>query len=336
MTIHYVTTTGAGSNSGADEANAMTMAQATAAVVAGDKVWVKAGTYSVQDGVSGAVMNITTAGAVGNGIVWEAYTTTIGDFNLGDIQPVIIDALTNTLTNAITFITIAGVCYHTLKGFRFTGASGNGIEGSTTCDRLTLEGCKIDANGGRGIQWDDYLQLVACEFTGNTSNAVDADNSVSMMGCKIHGEQVFGATGVCSVQGFPTFAYNLFYNNGDGAAIHQTAGGGIYIGNTFDGDGQASTIGIQTSGSASVIDILYNNIFFDLNMGLNFATAGVEDVGSRGYNLFYLVTTPYDVLSLHATDITGTADPFTDSTNRDYSLVAGSEALNVGLDGSLI
>ena len=327
MTDLYVTTGAAGGGAGT-EGDPYTMAEATANVVAGDNVYVKAGTYDVDDSTSSSVMDIDVAGTDTTLIEWIAYTTTIGDFSIGDAQPAIIDASTNTLTNAMQSTTIAGSVYNNFTGFRFTGGSSHGVNHGSSGDAVTHHGCKFDTNGGRGMSGDDVIYLVGCEFTGNTTNSFDVDNSGATIACLFHNE----SSPVTQSQSSPIFLSNLFYNNGNGANIRFTSGSATIVGNAIDGDNQAASIGVQSSGSATYLGALYNNIFFDLNEGVDFTNVGSEFARARGYNLFFSCNTDYVTLANAPSDISGTSDPFTDSAARDYTLKTGSEALDAGLD----
>lgn len=327
----YVTTGAAGGGAGT-EGDPWTLAEATANVVAGDTVYVKAGTYSTDDSGSSAVMDLDVAGGNTTWIDWIGYTTTINDFTIGDSQPVVLDASVNTLTHAILATTISGSAYNRFTGFQYTGGSGHGFNFGSGGDNMVNIGCKFDNNGGRGFQGDNNIYFIACEFTGNTTNSFDMDNSGAIVACKFHNEP----TSTCTF-GSQTLVYaNLAYNNGNGIVFAANSSTPLFIGNTIDGDGQGSSVGMSITGSSNLMGLVLNNILFDLNTGVNFLNAGVEVVYARGYNLFYSNTNDYDVLSLDPSDVAGTSDPFTNSGTRDYSLKTGSEALDAGLDGGNI
>jgi len=336
MAVRYVSLAGAGLHDGTSEANAWTLPEATANHVAGDVIHVKAATYIADDNTSSSCMDIRTVGAANNPVIWIAYTTVINDFTIGDVQPVILDAGTNSLANAITTLTtIVGAVYHKLWGFELKNATSHGLTGSTTNNNIALYGCKIDANGttsGRGIQWNDDIGLMGCEMTGNGLDAMDCDNGLILTHSKIHGE----VAGTITTQNFVAIG-NLFYNNGNGVNLRATQGGCIATGNIFDGDGLASNQALQFSGSTPYPDVITNNIFMDFGgNAIDFVNAGVEGAMLRGFNLFYGNSTDYDGLSLETTDVVGTSDPFTDSANRDYSLKTGSEALAAGIDAGIV
>ena len=329
----YASVAGAGSHDGSSAANAWTIAEATASVAAGNRVNCLAGTYIANDSGSSAVMDLDIVGTSGAWIEWRAYTTTIGDFVPGTAQPVVLNAGTNSLTNAVIATTIPSAAYNRFIGFGFTGASSHGFNGGTTVDTASFVGCKFNNNGGRGLAADNEFTFFLCEFTANTTNALDADNNLTIDGCKIHNENI--ATGVITTATNFTIINCLSYNNSNGVQ-YRFPGNGIFEGNTLDGDGGGSSIGVQMSGGSNRFVQLANNIFFDLNVGVDFATSGIETVSVGGFNLFSNCNTDYDNNPNDPTDISNSIDPFEDSANRDYTLATGSAAIGAGADAGNI
>lgn len=327
----FVTVGAAGGGAGT-EGDPYTLAESTANASPGDNVFVKAGTYTADDSSSSSIMDIDVAGTSSGWIRWIGYTTTIADFTLGDAQPVILDANTNSLTNAVQTSTISGTVKNSWRGFRFTGASSDGVSFGTASDYGAFEGCKFDTNGDRGFQGDNITIMVACEFTGNTTSAVDVDSQARFIWCKFHNE----ASSVVITSTDPLYVGCVFYNNGNGFSIaHPNNGEGIFIGNTFDGDNQAASVAISTTGVNGQFAVMYNNVFFDFNIAVDF-TSTSTDIFSRGYNLFNSNGTDYDTLALHVSDIAGGSDPFTNSGTRDYSPKTSSELIDAGIDGGTV
>lgn len=330
FTEKFVSVAGSGANTGADVSNEWTMAQATANAAAGFRMNCKAGTYVADDSISSAVMDLDVAGTVGNWIEWRAYTTTIGDFTPGEAQPVIIDAGTNALTNAMIATTIASNAYNRFIGMEFSGASSHGVNGGATVDNMAFIGSKFSNNGGRGVQGDNLYGFLVCEFTNNTTNAMDVDNDLRMQACKIHNENL--STGVVSQGNSATYINNLIYDVSNGTYFRFTTIP-VFSGNTLDGENGASSKGVEFSGGTIIPSLLTNNIFFDFDVGVNFATGGVEEALIRGFNYFSSCNTNYDGIVDETTDIDdGTTDPFTDSASRDYTLASGSNAIGAGAD----
>ena len=109
-----------------------TLAALSYGLAAGDKAYVKADeNYIEQDGASGAVLELKSAGTSSAPIVIEGYKTTPGDSesNWGDATyRATIDADSQTLANAITVDgAVSTSLYTVLKHLRCTGGSGNGI-----------------------------------------------------------------------------------------------------------------------------------------------------------------------------------------------------------------
>lgn len=329
MADKFASVAGAGAHDGSTAGNAWTIAEATASVVAGDTVNVLAGTYIADDSASSAIMDIDVTGASNAVIEWRAYTTTIDDFTPGDAQPVILNAGTNTLTNCVLTNTITASAFNRFIGFRFTGASSHGVDGNSATDNMAFVGCKFDANGGMGCQLDNSCDWMACEFTGNTTSGCDADSNCGILACEFHNEAAPAAT-------FNTITANgcLFYDNGNGSNI-ETSSIPVYImGCTFDGDGQAASVGIYAKSSQGP-QFIANNILFDLNTGVRLEAS--SEVGIKGYNLFSTCTNDYTTQPETVFgDISNSVDPFTDSASRDYTLASGSAARSVGIDGGTI
>jgi hypothetical protein len=136
ITEKYVTVTGAGALNGTSEANAWTLALALTNAVAGDRVNIKAGTYTLA-----ANMTPVGAGTVVRPIIWRGYNTTIGDLS---VTSVIQDPKTLKLTTT-NFPLISGggswacvlsTAYNMIEALKFTATGlNNGLV------RLTGIGC---------------------------------------------------------------------------------------------------------------------------------------------------------------------------------------------------
>ncbi len=72
----YVTVTGGGLHDGSSEANAWTLSEAVSNYAAGDRMNVKAGTYS-----DSSTVTFATAGTNSSPVAWRGYKTTIGDLD---------------------------------------------------------------------------------------------------------------------------------------------------------------------------------------------------------------------------------------------------------------
>tara|TARA_R110000851_G_scaffold22894_3_gene67625 strand:- start:122 stop:1135 length:1014 start_codon:yes stop_codon:yes gene_type:complete len=329
LTERYCSVAGSGAHDGSSAANAWTMAEATANVVAGDRVNCLAGTYIAEDSGQNCVMDIDVAGTILNQIEWRGYTTTIGDFVPGTAPPAIIDAGVNALLHPIRGNSISGTIYNRFVGLDLINGSTVGAEFTTVGDNIGFTGCRFKDNGTWGVRADNNLSFLLCEFTGNGTGSIDADNDCSVVACKLHGE---GTGPVINLASDANIINSLFYNNGGIVNVIGFSNFSVY-GNTFDGDNVAGAIAVQISGSVNVFNTLVNNLFYDLDTAINFATSTAEAFLTRGYNYFSSCNTNYDNLPDALTDVDdGTLDPFTDSAARDYTLASGSNAIGAGVD----
>ena len=336
FTEMYASVAGAGAHDGTSAANAWTMAEATAGVSASDRVNCLAGTYIANDTTS-EVIDLDVAGGFGTWIEWRAYTTTIGDFSVGDAQPVVIDANTNSLVNPMNTQTVTGA-FNRFIGFQFTGGSGHGVDGSSSTDHISFLGCKFDNNDQRAVIGDDSHTYISCEFTLNTVGAFDIDSNSVVVGCVFHNNGV--STACNNHLSSPVYIDCLWFNNGNGTLIRFTAGGSVTVGCAWDGEGGASATAINSSGSQTIPQCMVNNIIYDQNLGINFSNAGIDEIEGRTANLWSSNTTNIDNIAdaemagIGDIDDTTDTDPFLGSgaTPRDYRIDTTGLANEAGVD----
>ena len=304
------------------EGDPFTLAQAADTVAADDLVWVKAtGIYEIEDGANDCVLHITTAGAQQTYIVWKGYTSVIGDSGIVTINA---NPAGDQFASCV-LTAIGAAVYNAFYNFRFTGASGDCFDANgITDDNIVFYNCRFDLAGGWGFQGDNIHIFVKCTFDNNTAGGADPDDAW-FIGC-------IGHTGGEITQG-GVVLLSLFYNNAAVSNIYLNWGGiSLAIGNSIDGDGNASSKGYFNDSPNSACMIVLNNIFYDLGVGL--MKDGVGTIGSHpsNYNLFFSNDTPRTNFQVGDNDVAGSEDPFTNSGARDYTLKAASEALNVGFD----
>lgn len=324
MSIYYVDmAVGNDANAGTDEGSGnawKTIDKAMNTVVAGDKVWVKASADYTE------VATIDTAGTATAPIVFEGYTTTTGDGGRATITG------SSSRANCIT-VSIGGSFFYAFKNFRFTAATGNGVNTSAT--KVTYKNCKFDANGGIGLNGLDLI-CEGCEFISNTSYGVQTSNSTGLehgvfIGCR------FDNNGDVAIQA-DTHVVVLectFFSNGLQAISYTLTGGLCVVVNcTFDGDGKDTTVGIEVTKTNATV-ALVNNAIYDCVTGVSNTLGNKgESVVSRN-NLVNANTTAYNNAATFTGEVTA-APVFVDEVaGADYHPDTGSPLIDAGFDGGV-
>jgi len=329
MSQYYVTAGAAGGGAGTS-GDPFTLAESADNVVAGDKVWVKAGTYSDQDGATGAVLNISlTTATHSSPVTYEAYTTTIGDWSPVDGPIVILDANVNTLTNAM-LMSGSVAWYHLFKGFRFTGGSGTGVDMGVTGDSCTWVGCRFDNNDSYGLQGDNLHLFYLCTADNNGAGGIDVDNDCYALVCKFHTNTGHGWLANAGIA-----VSCIAYANTNGQIRFTGSGGHIRC--TVDGDDAAGTEGLHQSSSTSHPFFAINNIVMDCVIGiLDAGNSGngvdSDSINLSDYNDVVSCATSISQITQGVSDETANSDPFTNSATRDYTLAAASAPIDNGVD----
>jgi len=322
VTYYVDVANGNDANDGLSEQEAFaSLAKAADMVDDGDVVYVQAtGSYTAQDGTNDCVLYLDDTGLSSAPITWIGY---VSDVNDGGI--VTIDASANSLTNVVS---LPGTSYrYVFKNFRFTGASGNGVEGSDA-DYLVFVNCSFDNNGGKGVNLDDYNTFANCIFYDNAGTGASTNTFSRYFNCIIYNND---SEGLVIHDG--TISNSLAYGNGDHAMyLLTTSPYGIYILNsTIDANSHRGIYQAATDTGWNMI--VQNTIIANASTGIYSST----DYGNRivdSHNLFYSNTSnvhkwldPTDAdASYRGSSVTAT-DPFTNAAAGDYSLASGSAAI---------
>lgn len=333
MATYYVTTTGAGGHTGADEANAFTMEEACDNVAASDKVWVKAdANYTAEYDTGGAkdcVMYIVTDGASGGIIVWQGYKTNIGDGGI-----VTIDANTNTLASAA--IAGTGLDWNVFKNFVFSGGSGIGFAGGSD-NAAVFKNCRFTNNGTHGMDGGVLFAFENCLIDNNgtttSHRGIDTGDRCAAVACVAYANSgpgiLFTGDGIC--------VFCLAYNNG---AIQN-----LYVGSsephagfvncTIDGENQVGSVGVYLGGTWGMC---INTIVHDLAIGIS-SVSDQDELKIARNNLFnsntadvnnFLAVSPGDGVGDRG-DVEA-APGFTNEANDDYTLSGDGAADAAGFD----
>lgn len=177
FTERYVSSVAGGGGDGS-LGNPWTLSEAVSAAVAGDRVNILAGTYTL-----GSSFTPVNDGASGNPVVWRGYTSTPGDA----VQPVVTFDINGVGQHVIDSVR----AYHRFECITVTGNAG--IGGSIVGFNLSGEAnllyrCRAtDVNRGASVTGQG-TQLIGCEIDAWTSGAgiqLDAENAAAI-GCYVH------------------------------------------------------------------------------------------------------------------------------------------------------
>jgi len=146
----YVTVTGGGLHDGSSEANAWTWAEALANYAAGDRVNVKAGTYTHTTGQS-----LDTSGSLTSPVVFRGYKTSIGDMDSPSVTQRVegTDIPLFTGSGGYIYNGTFYIGYITFQNFHFEYDSNTILISMNNMTRMTLIRCRvINTNTGTGAR----------------------------------------------------------------------------------------------------------------------------------------------------------------------------------------
>ena len=286
-------------------------------VVASDLVHVY-GTadYATEHGSSGAIGKIITDASVTDRIKFIGNGGIIGDGGIATLN-----AGTNGLTNCLLSKSINGSSLYSFFNFRFTGASGSGVDmvngGGYSRYNQWIQ-CQFDNNGGTGLLTSYGDDAAFCSFFNNVVYGTYLYvGSVSFSKMFNNGDSGVYLYGSC----FCT--QNIIFGN-TACQIKTWNIGHHIINNTIDGKG----ISVGTGSSYNPIKVI-NNIIINCATGLS-GRWNTDHMVSKS-NCFYNNTTDKDGWPDDDSDIN--ADPlFVDAANNDYRLLPYSPCRGTGID----
>jgi hypothetical protein len=305
----------------------------SAIVVAGNTIYIAGGTY-VKVGANAYVLTASVAGGNGTPVTWIGYTGSRADAT-GDDRLIFdgdsdADGIGDT-TNCLV-VSAAGNIFKNIIFSRATGAAASG-------DLTDYVNCKFSNNGTDaltiGVGKTHYL--VNCELSNNADAGCDTTNTgtIRLFGCYIHDNANEGIYRSSTTGGMYLF-HSISESNGS-AGFYDVGGALMWAINciAYNNTGK-TTDGFKIDGDGTEArNFFYNNIATNNGQyGFNRVDTTCMPIGFFDYNLYNgNGTAGLNNITAGAHDLT--SDPlFVDPANGDFTLQAGSPAINTGFPGS--
>lgn len=325
-TERYVSVTGGGAHDGTTEADAWTLAEALAADAGGQRINVKAGTYTA------AARTFSVAGTSSSGVWYRGYNTTIGDIDTD-----------NTLTKPVIQ---CGSNSQTLSGAHHI-FSNLDISGAVAGTLVAVSGAHVHLDRVRIENTDSGSTSYAVRATGNgfylTRSWIKANtacNYVAILeerGC-IQGNVFRGGKSgllIDTTSGFCGVLFNVFDDQADNYGLDctlTTGGSCVIVGNTFYAPGLRC---IRVSATQAALLVISGNILANSGQ-YGIATVSGTVRAHRLANDFYSNSSGTesgfgDWPSL--AEKSESSSPFTNAASHDFSVVTGALAKAAGAGG---
>lgn len=342
---HYVTATGTDTYANATNiATPCSLATAIANYAAGDRINIKAGTYTL----SGAI-NFATAGTSTAPVWWRGYKTTPGDLDAagGSRIPVTdlpkIDADTAgdqvvVSANYQTFsnLNITSIC--TTSGGALSLSSGAGIRfiRCSVINTAANAASRAVSNGTDNV-------FIGCYFQATTTAAYCAYSASpgTYLGCQFVGGATTiyrnngssGYVGFCTASGFTT----SFYEN-DNAAISSR-----FFNNTIYGAGATNAFLISatpTSGFVTIVNCIIGGVTNGVNNSSGVSTNNILLLNNQFYdctNNLVGITEGATVAADYLTalfNFDNDTDPWVAKASANFNLASGAAARSAAYPGA--
>jgi hypothetical protein len=283
----------------------------------GMKVWIKAGTYSLNE------ISLTTQAAVTDGISILGYNATRGDAPTGDDRPLLAGGANRFLLGPSGFRT---------ENIRFTGTGTVvfSIGGNTSASVANnVKATNTSTTSARaGIQLGFVNRITNSEGISYRGNgfSVGSGGSGAIIGCWAHSSN----NGISDTNGALTVINNIISDNVSNGFVATGSGQLTIANNTFIGGAtskRGDAIDVATPSSAYIA----NNIFSGFDVGITKTSEGTNPIGMQvDYNNFYNITT--DV-----TNVTkGTGNIALDPTFTDVDEVNNEGTVTSGAADNII
>lgn len=317
----YVTTSGAGDNSGDSWANAMALSDwetdVEVSAEAGDRYFVEQGTYTLTNnwgtGLDGNATSPIEILGVLTGTTAEPPTSS--DWTNTTNGPLIAAAGWNFVFDN----------YWVLRGIRFTGTTSDGVICDVGCNYINLKADTTGTSRNALNKFGGPGSIIGCEATASSGGAIRV---ITTGGHLISGNYTHDST-TCIFLGRFNGAVvgNIMDSCITGLAMTDEFSY-IVSNNTFfgDKDNEASSVTAIT-GSTAYSNLIVNNLFDNWDTGASWTT----DQGTNifDYNMWSNNTTDVSNVTKGSNAITSNVT-LTDAVNGDFTLPSGAAAIDAG------
>lgn len=350
ITLDRAVTTGVSSNIVFNVGGALSLQHssdgtALSTMTAGNKVWIKSGTYTLTGTLNLGSQNGTNTA----NMVFEGYVTTRGDLPKGATRPLIKGAVTIWGT----FTTLRSLWFQHTAGTLFSPGVRNTVE-------YVKSECLSSSAGAISCLVANYTTVMASEFISPRGQGLQHNNSATLIGCYFHDCDI-GLQNGNGANNYPhTYAYCIFENCVTKAINFSNANNTpTFIMNcTVYGSENRIGTGVSVATTVGMVKMV-GNIFAGLTTAVSVADTTGDDAGTNflsDYNNFYNCGT--DVTNINkgtsdialnpaftsVTQLTGTTATISSTTltqsgadfssvvdGRDYIYVASGTGATVGL-----
>ena len=319
----YVTVTGGGLHDGSSEANAWTFDEAYSNHAAGDRINMKAGTYTLTQ-----AMAVWQNGTNSSPISWRGYKTTIGDLDNRPTTQLVDGAdlpLIQTTNSSYRFNPTSSKSLWENLSFKSTVARPAAYVRTPFSIWRRCRFSGDDASTGVMYRDERYVTLFECYFTSPAGTAsVICDQSTILCSC------VFDGIASITANEFLDLTECVIRNTTSDAVVINGHGSFSLRNNTFyniSGDG----ISFGASFPLFCPSLVANNVFHTIsgNAIASNSTSLFQCINQN--NLFYNVTGSNfanDGFSMSRDEQNDSTDPFVDAAGGDFSLVSASNGYN--------
>lgn len=350
ITEHWVSTDGTqattwatctGASEPGSAANRCTLTFALANAVAGDRVNIKAGTYS-----RSANDTFTNAGTVTSPIIYRGYSSTLGDGNLGRTNGNgdLITTNMPLLSYSSTFSPGVTGAFTILESLNVVGLKSGvmvtvGVNSAAKSCRAENQSTNASAGAlSSGANNNNIIFDCDALLTGASGGlqAIKCDGG----GTKCVNNRAKGGTaiGMVCISTASCVGNVVYASTGIGISVNSTTGSSLIYGNTIVG-GSSDGINVITANTA--LQGIFNNLITD-NTGFGINMVSAANGGFLAYNRTRNNTagainsgTDWVAATTYAHVTTDLGTDYTSSGTNDYSLLVTSPAKGAGWFSSL-